>query len=175
MSLYYCLLLLLWTSFLKLLLLHPVSFDTICVSIFICLKIFFIPLLNFFFFFFTNWLFCSDFFFNSHIWKISNFPPVGSSGKESAYQLRKCRDTGWIPGLLRSLGIGNGNPLQFAWKRSLTEEPGRLQSMGLQRVRHNWVTEYIHTDVFTSHTIVAIKDTWYDFNLHKFCKTCFVA
>jgi len=41
------------------------------------------------------------------------------------------------PGLGRS-GVGNGNPLQyFAWKIPWTEEPGRLQSIGLKRVRHN--------------------------------------
>ena len=28
----------------------------------------------------------------------------------------------------------------LAWKILWTEEPGRLQSMGLQRVRHNWAT-----------------------------------
>ena len=28
----------------------------------------------------------------------------------------------------------------LAWKIPWTEEPGRLQSMGSQRVRHNWVT-----------------------------------
>ena len=28
----------------------------------------------------------------------------------------------------------------LAWRISWTEEPGRLQSMGLQRVGHNWVT-----------------------------------
>ena len=28
----------------------------------------------------------------------------------------------------------------FAWKIARTEEPGRLQSMGSQRVRHNWAT-----------------------------------
>ena len=28
----------------------------------------------------------------------------------------------------------------LAWRISWTEEPGRLHSMGLQRVRHNWVT-----------------------------------
>ena len=28
----------------------------------------------------------------------------------------------------------------LAWKIPWTEEPGRLQSMGLQRVRHDWVT-----------------------------------
>ena len=27
----------------------------------------------------------------------------------------------------------------FAWRVQGTEEPGRLQSMGLQRVEHNWV------------------------------------
>ena len=42
-------------------------------------------------------------------------------------------DLGSIPGLGRSPGEGNGNPLQyFAWKISWTEEPGRLQSMGSQ-------------------------------------------
>ena len=28
----------------------------------------------------------------------------------------------------------------LAWRNPWTKEPGRLQSMGLQRVRHNWVT-----------------------------------
>ena len=30
----------------------------------------------------------------------------------------------------------------LAWKIPWTEEPGRLQSMGLQRVRHDWVTHF---------------------------------
>ena len=46
------------------------------------------------------------------------------------------RDTGLIPGLGRSPGIGNGNLLQYSCLENPTEEPGRLQSMGLQRVRH---------------------------------------
>ena len=36
------------------------------------------------------------------------------------------------------------------WRISWTEEPGRLQSMGSQRVRHDWVT-------FTSQCITSIK------------------
>ena len=32
-----------------------------------------------------------------------------------------------------------------AWRIPWTEEPGRLQSMGLQRVRHDWVT-FNHLD-----------------------------
>ena len=33
----------------------------------------------------------------------------------------------------------------LAWEISGTEEPGRLQSMGLQRVRHDWVTNITTT------------------------------
>ena len=44
-------------------------------------------------------------------------------------------DLGLIPELGRSPGEGNGNPLQYSrQKMPWTEEPGGLQSMGLQRV-----------------------------------------
>ena len=50
-------------------------------------------------------------------------------------------DTGLIPGLGRSFGIGNGNPLQYScWKLPWTEELGGLQSVGSQRVGHNCAT-----------------------------------
>ena len=32
----------------------------------------------------------------------------------------------------------------LAWKIPWTEEPGRLQSMGSQRVRHDWAQTYTH-------------------------------
>ena len=72
--------------------------------------------------------------------------PGGSGDKASVYDEG---DPGLIPGLGRSLGEGNGNPLQYyclenlmdsstiAWKIPWTEELGRLQSMGSQRVRHD--------------------------------------
>ena len=61
--------------------------------------------------------------------------PGGLDGKASVYN---DGDQGSIPGLGRSPGEGNGNPLRtIAWKIPWTEEPGRLQSMGSQRVRHN--------------------------------------
>ena len=48
------------------------------------------------------------------------------------------RHVGLIPGSGRSPGGGNGNPLQIlAWKIPWTEEPGRLQLMGLQRAGHS--------------------------------------
>ena len=51
-----------------------------------------------------------------------------------------------------SLILGQENPLGkrmtthfniFAWRIPWKEESGRLQSMGSQRVRHNWMTNYI--------------------------------
>ena len=43
-------------------------------------------------------------------------------------------DMSLIPGLGRSPGRGNGNPLQYSrWEIPWTEEPGGLQSMGSQR------------------------------------------
>ena len=44
-------------------------------------------------------------------------------------------DRGSIPGLGRSSGGGNGNPLQYSCLENPTdEESGRLQFMGSQRV-----------------------------------------
>ena len=45
----------------------------------------------------------------------------------------KAGDTGSISGSGIFPGIGNSSPVQFfAWRIPWTEEPGRLQSMGLQ-------------------------------------------
>ena len=61
--------------------------------------------------------------------------PGGSDDKESAYN---AGDPGLISGLGRSPGGGNGTHSSIlAWRIPWTEEPGRLQSMRLQRVRHN--------------------------------------
>ena len=46
-------------------------------------------------------------------------------------------DVGLIPGLGRSPGGENSNPLQYSClENPWTEEPGRLQSIGSQRVGH---------------------------------------
>ena len=95
--------------------------------------------------------------------------PCGSAGKESA---SNARDLGSIPGLGRSPRKGKGYPLQYSslensmdytvsaekamtpnsstlvWKIPWLEEPGRLQSMGLLRVGHDWVIAF---SLFTSH------------------------
>ena len=58
---------------------------------------------------------------------------------------RDVRNAASIPGLGRSLGRGHDNYSILAWRIPLTEEPGRLQSIGSNRVRHNWVTKHTHT------------------------------
>ena len=62
--------------------------------------------------------------------------PGGSEGKTSAYN---AGDPGSILGSGRSPGEGNGNPLQYSCleNQEWTEEPGRLQSVGSQRVGHD--------------------------------------
>ena len=66
-----------------------------------------------------------------HLYMIMNMVPDGGDGKESTCN---AGDSGSIPGLGGSPGEGNGNPLQYsiAWRMPCTEEPGGLQSMGLQ-------------------------------------------
>ena len=61
--------------------------------------------------------------------------PGGSDSKESACHTG---DVGLIPGLGRSPGEGNGNPLQCSCLENLRDgEPGGLSSMGSHRVRHD--------------------------------------
>ena len=66
---------------------------------------------------------------------MTNDFPGGSDGKASVYN---AGDLGLIPGLGRSPGEGNGNPFwDYCLENPRTEEPGRLQSMGSQRVGHD--------------------------------------
>ena len=64
--------------------------------------------------------------------------PGGSGSKESACN---AGDLGSIPGLGRSPGEGNGNFLKYSCLEDSMDRRGwELLSMGLQRVRHDWVT-----------------------------------
>ena len=56
----------------------------------------------------------------------------------------KAGDTGSIPGWGRSLGGGNGNCSSIlAWRILWTEKPGGLQSIGSQRVSHDWTRMHV--------------------------------
>ena len=64
--------------------------------------------------------------------------PGGSNGKESA---RSARDP--VQSLGREDPLENGKVTHssiLAWRIPWIEEPGGLQSMGSQRIRHDWMT-----------------------------------
>ena len=64
--------------------------------------------------------------------------PGGSDGKETACNVG---DLGSIPGSGRPPGEGNGNPLQYpCLENPMVRGACSLQSMGLQRVGHDWAT-----------------------------------
>ena len=57
----------------------------------------------------------------------------------------------------------------LAWRIPWTEEPGGLQSMGLQRIRHDWAT-YTHThthshSIYSYYKILHIFSMWYNIPL----------
>ena len=63
------------------------------------------------------------------------------SGKESAGNAGNTRDTSLIPGLGRSPGEGNGNPIQYSCLGNPMDRGPWLQSMALQSVRHDLATK----------------------------------
>ena len=64
----------------------------------------------------------------------------------SACQCRRGKTWGSIPGWGRSPGEGDGNLLiLLACEIPPTEESSSLQSVGLQRVGHGWMTKHTHT------------------------------
>ena len=72
-------------------------------------------------------------------WLVQGFPG-GSVVKNPPANAGDTEDVGSIPGLRRSPGGGNGKPhCIFGCKIPWPEEPGRLPSVGSQRVGHNWV------------------------------------
>ena len=78
--------------------------------------------------------------------------PGGSDSKESACNVE---DLGSIPALedLLTEGMATHSSI-LTWRIPRTEEPGKLQSMGSQRVRQDWATELLtHTHTHThTHT-----------------------
>ena len=91
------------------------------------------------------------------IWDFPFYVPYSacsSVGKESACS---AGDPGSIPGLGRSPGEGNGNPLQYPYLENLMDRG--LQSMGSQRVRHDWATNtYLQYMYIIFPQIISLKE-----------------
>ena len=71
--------------------------------------------------------------------------PGGSVGKESACSAGNLGS--WVGKIPLKEGIATHSSI-LAWRIPWTEGPGGLQSMGLQRVRYDWVTN-THTHTHT--------------------------
>ena len=90
-------------------------------------------------------------FYNVLGW-LTGFP--GGSAEKKKKNLPAMQET-------QVQSLGQKDPLEkgmatrssiLAWRIPCTGEPGRLQSMGLQKVGHDWVTN-THTDTYThTHT-----------------------
>ena len=81
--------------------------------------------------------------------------PRWLSDKESATSAGDTGNAGSIPGLGRSPGGGNGNPLQYSCLGNPMDRGAwRLQFMGLQKVKQDLVTAHAHIAYYT--TIVGI-------------------
>ena len=70
--------------------------------------------------------------------------PAGASGKEPPANAGDRGDMGLIDDALEE-GMATHSSI-LAWRISWAEEPGGLQSMGSQGVRHNW-SDLAHTQV----------------------------
>ena len=94
------------------------------------------------------------------IWDFPFYVPYSacsSVGKESACS---AGDPGSIPGLGRSPGEGNGNPLQYPCLKNLMDRG--LQSMGSQTVGHDWTT---NTYILTSALQVSHQNCYWKLSL----------
>ena len=73
------------------------------------------------------------------VYKIGGFPG-GAKGKEPACQCRRRKRCGFNP-WVRMIPWREGKATHssiLAWRIPWTEDPGELQSIGSQRVGHNW-------------------------------------
>ena len=97
---------------------------------------------------------------------LTNVPTSLQSALKTVKCLPTVRET-WVPSL------GQEDPLEtemanhsstLAWKIPWTEEPGGLQSMGSQRVGHDWATSlslYCQTSLSFCVDIFSIKDLYH--------------
>ena len=98
--------------------------------------------------------------FGHLVFQLSNVAyrlPKWLSGKEFTCQCRRRRFDPWVWEDPLEKGMATHSTI-FAWRIPWTEEAGGLQSMELQKVRHNWVTN------------ICLFNTFNDFNILEHVK-----
>ena len=99
------------------------------------------------------------FFWEKETWYFHCLGEIIHIGTSLVAQTVQCLPTMWET-QVRSLG--QEDPLEkemathsstLAWKIPWTEEPGGLQSMGSQRVGHDWVTKLSNFHIYTAYTL----------------------
>ena len=86
----------------------------------------------------------------------------------STMQETRVRSLGWEDPLEKEMAI---HSRAIAWKISWTEEPGRLQPMGSQRVGHDWATSlpFTSTCFLKKYLCFLVLDkTMFNFFLNRF-------
>ena len=83
-------------------------------------------------------LLCHQILLSDHDQKLGF--PGGTNGKESTCQFKRPKRHSFNPWVRKIPWSRKWQPIPLflAWKVSWTEEPGKLQSMGLQTIRHDW-------------------------------------
>ena len=86
--------------------------------------------------------------------------PAGASGKEPAYQSRRCKRC-----KINIWSLGREDPLEkdmathsslLGWRIPRAEECGGLQSTGLQRIGHDWSNLYAHTHAWSQRQLMCL-------------------
>ena len=106
--------------------------------------------------------------------------PDGASGKEPTCQCKRHKRCGFDLRMGRSPGGGHGtHPSVLAWRIPLTEEPGGLQSIRSQRVRHDWSDLTCNTCIYREVEPAIRQSEWAlvmlqrtNFNLHLVLTVC---
>ena len=71
-----------------------------------------------------------------------------------AMQENQVQSLGWEDPLEKGMAT---HPRILAWRIPWTEEPGDLQSMGSQRVGHNWMTNIFTLSLFHMYDIISVS------------------
>ena len=80
---------------------------------------------------------CRRYAFSDSSYEYNGFSD-GTGVKNLPTDAGDARNTGSIPESGKFPGEGNGNPLQYSClENPMREEPGGLESIGLQKVRHD--------------------------------------